>query len=377
MWTIRIAFSVFAFVALYLIFSGNLPSNAEATTTRRSQTAPHQTLNNANDSRPTNQQTQDFQPIPQQSLSNPTVQQGTTGQESFKPIIGGPDQLSESNSDLGIEVASDKSYLVNYRCRVQLIKDVEVPALEAGQIKKIFVKENDVVQVDQDLGTLRDEAARLQKEVAVSNVAIAKVDAENENRIKFAYESKVTADQLFQASKELQKRGSIGLREFKDDELKAKQSALQLDEAQFQKKQALEKLKLEQVNMKAADDLIDRHLIKAGCDGQVAEIFVEEGEWVNRGDKVMRIIQMDRLRIDGRANSNDFFHSDLDGKSVTVTQTLPDKSIATFTGIVRLVKLENSVSNKLFFEVEIQNKRRGNYWLLRPNSEVDIKVQLK
>ena len=91
----------------------------------------------------------------------------------------------------------------------------------------------------------------------------------------------------------------------------------------------------------------------------------------------MRIIQMDRLRIDGRANSNDFFHSDLDGKSVTVTQTLPDKSIATFTGIVRLVKLENSVSNKLFFEVEIQNKRRGNYWLLRPNSEVDIKVQLK
>ena len=129
--------------------------------------------------------------------------------------------------------------------------------------------------------------------------------------------------------------------------------------------------------MKAADDLIDRHLIKAGCDGQVAEIFVEEGEWVNRGDKVMRIIQMDRLRIDGRANSNDFFHSDLDGKSVTVTQTLPDKSIATFTGIVRLVKLENSVSNKLFFEVEIQNKRRGNYWLLRPNSEVDIKVQLK
>lgn len=377
MWTIRIAFSVFAFVALYLIFSGNLPSNAESTTTRTSQTSTPQNLNNANDSRPTNQPTQDFQPIPQQSLSNPTVQQGTAGQESFKPITGGPDQLSESNSDLGIEVASDKSYLVNYRCRVQLIKDVEVPALEAGQIKKIFVKENDVVQVDQDLGTLRDEAARLQKEVAVSNVAIAKVDAENENRIKFAYESKVTADQLFQASKELQKRGSIGLREFKDDELKSKQSALQLDEAQFQKKQALEKLKLEQVNMKAADDLIDRHLIKAGCDGQVAEIFVEEGEWVNRGDKVMRIIQMDRLRIDGRANSNDFFQSDLDGKSVTVTQTLPDKSIATFTGIVRLVKLENSVSNKLFFEVEIQNQRRGNYWLLRPNSEVDIKVQLK
>lgn len=377
MWTIRIAFSVFAFVALYLIFSGNLPSNAESTTTRTSQTSTPQNLNNANDSRPTNQPTQDFQPIPQQSLSNPTVQQGTAGQESFKPITGGPDQLSESNSDLGIEVASDKSYLVNYRCRVQLIKDVEVPALEAGQIKKIFVKENDVVQVDQNLGTLRDEAARLQKEVAVSNVAIAKVDAENENRIKFAYESKVTADQLFQASKELQKRGSIGLREFKDDELKSKQSALQLDEAQFQKKQALEKLKLEQVNMKAADDLIDRHLIKAGCDGQVAEIFVEEGEWVNRGDKVMRIIQMDRLRIDGRANSNDFFHSDLDGKSVTVTQTLPDKSIATFTGIVRLVKLENSVSNKLFFEVEIQNQRRGNYWLLRPNSEVDIKVQLK
>ncbi len=377
MWTIRIAFSVFAFVALYLIFSGNLPSNAKLTEARRSQNPTNQGLNDANGSRPISQPTQDFQPIPQEPLSNPTVQQRTAAQESFKPIVGGSDQLSESNSDLGIEVASDKSYLVNYRCRVQLIKDVEVPALEAGQIKKIFVKENDVVQVNQDLGTLRDEAARLQKEVAVSNVAIAKVDAENENRIKFAYESKVTADQLFQASSELQKRGSIGLREFKDDELKAKQSALQLDEAQFQKKQALEKLKLAQVNLKAADDLIDRHLIKATCDGQVAEVFVEEGEWVNRGDKVMRILQMDRLRIDGRANTQDFFESELLGKSVTVTQVLPDKTVATFMGTVVLVKLENSVSNKLFFEVEIQNQRRGNYWLLRPNSEVDIKVRLK
>ena len=32
MWTIRIAFSVFAFVALYLIFTANLPSNAGAPT---------------------------------------------------------------------------------------------------------------------------------------------------------------------------------------------------------------------------------------------------------------------------------------------------------------------------------------------------------
>ena len=227
------------------------------------------------------------------------------------------------------------------------------------------------------LRRLRDEAAKLQKEVAASNVLIARVDAENENRIKFAYESKVAAEELYDNSKKLYAKRSLGFREFKDDELKAKQSTLQLDEAQTQKKQALEKLKLEQVNERAADDLIERHLIKAASDGQVAELFVEEGEWVNRGDKVMRIIQMDRLLIDGSANASDFFQGDLEGKPVTVTQVLPDKTTATFMGTVVGVKPENSVTNKLFFEVEIQNQRRGNFWLLRPNSEVDIKVQLK
>lgn len=376
MWTIRIAFSVFAFVALYLIFTANLPSNA-GTPTGTNSPASTSPTNSSQDPLPQVESESPFQQTQNPTFVNPSIQekgkQGATGNSVFR----NPSEEAKSSSYQDIKLAEDRSYLINYRCRVQLLKEVEVPALEAGQIKTIFVKENDVVQANQQLATLRDEAAKLQKEVAASNVLIAKVDAENENRIKFAYESKVAAEELYDNSKKLYAKRSLGFREFKDDELKAKQSTLQLDEAQTQKEQALEKLKLEQVNERAADDLIERHLIKAASDGQVAELFVEEGEWVNRGDKVMRIIQMDRLLIDGSANASDFFQGDLEGKPVTVTQVLPDKTTATFMGKVVGVKPENSVTNKLFFEVEIQNQRRGNFWLLRPNSEVDIKVQLK
>lgn len=376
MWTIRIAFSVFAFIVLYLIFTANLPSNAA---TPLGANSPNSTIpaSSNQDPLPQGESESPFRQSLNQTFVNPNIQQqgtkGATGDSVFK----NPSEEAKSSSYQDIKLAEDRSYLINYRCRVQLLKEVEVPALEAGQIKTIFVKENDVVQANQQLATLRDEAAKLQKEVAASSVASARIDAENQNRIKFAEESKRTADELYRNSLQLKQRNSIGLRDFKDDELKFKQSALQLDEAQTQKTQAMEKLKLEQVNERAADDLIERHLIKAACDGQVAELFVEEGEWVNRGDKVMRIIQMDRLLIDGSANASDFFQGDLEGKPVTVTQVLPDKTTATFMGIVVGVKPENSVTNKLFFEVEIQNQRRGNFWLLRPNSEVDIKVQLK
>ena len=45
-------------------------------------------------------------------------------------------------------------------------------------------------------------------------------------------------------------------------------------------------------------------------------------------------------------------------------------------GRVVRINLENSVSDKYYFQVEVQNRKRGEFWILRPNAEVEIKVYL-
>lgn len=300
------------------------------------------------------------------------TQRSEDGFQTLTPQVG-----SGFDRNYGIELAADKSYLINRKCRVQLIREIDVPSMEAGQIKSVDVKENTPIQAKQALAHLRDEAAELQLEIAQKNYNVAKVDAENENRLKFAREGLAMAQDLLKRKEELNRKGTIPFFEYKTAQLEAVQAQLQLDEAGTQKRVALEKLALEQVNIQAARDLIARHVVESLIDGQVAEIYVQPGEWVNRGDKVMRVIQMNPLRIDGRANSREMFPHDLEGKNVTVSLKTPDRTVEEFNGVVARVNLENSVSDKYFFVVEVTNRKRGNHWLLRPNAEVDIKVILK
>lgn len=301
-----------------------------------------------------------------------------------RPTIGRQTRTSQYRP----EIASDQygRFLRNSKCRVQLIHDIEVPALEAGQIKSILVSVNQEIDPTHPIALLRDDAARFQKEVAEKNRNVAKVDADNLNRVSYARKSLEFAQDIFSRKEKLYKeRGSINFVEYREAQYQESQAQLQLDEAFSQKKVALEKLAVEEVNIKAAEDLIKRHQVSSLLEkGEVAEIYVQVGEWVNRGDKVARVIQMDRLKISGLADAKKMFPGELMGKPVKVILKVPnrDKNSAepetaeVFDGRVIRVKSEISFSDMFFFEVEIENRMRGKFWLLRPNAEVELRVYL-
>ena len=171
---------------------------------------------------------------------------------------------------------------------------------------------------------------------------------------------------------------SINFVEFREAQYQESQAQLQLDEAHNQQKIALEKLGVEEVNIQAADDLMKRHQANSLLEkGEVAEIFVQVGEWVNRGDKVARVIQMDTLKINGRADSKVLYPYEVHNRSVEVYLQLPNNRVEKFDGKVSRVNLENQVSGMFFFEVKVINRKVGDFWLLRPNADVEIKVRLE
>lgn len=303
---------------------------------------------------------------------------GNVQQEDERKSLSSRDRFSNVGK---IEIGTDEKYgryLPNNKCRVQLIHDIEVPALEAGQIKEILVKENQRVSPVDVLAQIRDDIAVNQKEAAIKNKNVAEVDAKNDNRVKYARQSLDFATDIYQRKKKLyEDRGSINFVEFREAQYQESQAQLQLDEAFTQQKVANEKLAVEQVNITAADAMIERHKVRSLLQqGEVAEIFVQKGEWVNRGDKVARVIDMENLKITGRADAKMIYPEQIDGRPVIVTLILPNDATETFTGRVVRINLENSVSDKYYFEVEVKNRKRGDFWILRPNAEVGIKVLL-
>lgn len=282
--------------------------------------------------------------------------------------------------DSEIEIQTDEKlgrYLPNTKRRVQLIHDIEVPALEAGQVAEILVTENQPVTPQTVLAKLRDKAAQLQKSVATKNRSVALVEAENENRITYAEEGLNYANKIRNSKELLLKRNTISATEVDEARYQVKQAQLQYDEARVQQQVAKSKLAVEDVNIMAADDLINRHNVTSLLAfGEVAELFVQAGEWVNRGDKVARVIDMKNLKITGRANAKKIYPEQIANRPVLVSVSLPDDKIETFVGRVIRVSLENSVSDNFYFQVNVENRKRGDFWILRPNAEVDIKVLL-
>lgn len=321
------------------------------------------------------------QPLEPSQQENAPRKPDNSAQKDDSPLDRILSKRDRRSSMATVEIRTDPKlgrFLLNTRCRVKLIHDIEVPALEAGQIKEILVKENQEVTPDTLIAQLRDDAARLQREVAIKNRNVAKVDAQNVNRIKYAQKSLEFAKDIYVRKERLYNESqSINFVEFREAQYQESQAQLQLDEAYTQQKVAQEKLSVEEVNIRAADDLIDRHRVKCLLEkGQVAEIFVQVGEWVNRGDKVARVIDMRNLKIEGRADARSLYPEQLADRPVIVTVKLPNDQTETLQGRVVKISLENSFSDTFFFEVHVTNQLRGNYWMLRPNMEVDIRVLL-
>jgi hypothetical protein len=72
----------------------------------------------------------------------------------------------------------------------------------------------------------------------------------------------------------------------------------------------------------------------APFDGYVNKVYRHVGEWVSPGDAVMQIVRVDRLRVSGNLDANEWGPDDVEGRKVTVEVTLPHGRVEKVTGKV-------------------------------------------
>jgi multidrug resistance efflux pump len=222
--------------------------------------------------------------------------------------------------------AADKDKISLPSCLLALDEEAQIPGQEPGILDKVYVVEGQQVTQDTELAQIDDVIPKLQKLVASYKLNVAKEQARDDIDRQFAEASarvaKAEYDQGIEANTivahtvpraELRRR----LLEWHKMELSIKKADKDLRVNALQAEVA-------QGELDAAEAMIKRRKLVAPFDAIVVELTKHRGEWVQAGEPVMRLVRIDRLRVDGMLEAKNYHQADIVGRPVEVVVTLPN-----------------------------------------------------
>ncbi len=252
---------------------------------------------------------------------------------------------------------------------------------------------------------LLKEAEQDQAQAKLSQ-RIAAMKAENDVAVRHAVKSrdasKADFDRAVQARKAFEK--SISLAELDRLRLIFERNDLEIEKAKFEKDladlqqqiedssiveqdQIVERLKLsvEQAQLQKEVDVLTRDVkartldqaklqlarrgLRSPLDGEVAEVFRHRGEWLEPGQRVMRIVRLDRLKVEGFMDSRTITSS-MRGAAVRVRVTPNDENQpAIVKGKIVFISSEiDAVNGQVRVWAEVENPDL----LLRPGLPAEM-----
>lgn len=263
------------------------------------------------------------------------------------------------------------------RCLVSLIVDRQIAAQEAGLLVSLQVREGVAVAEGAVLGHVNDSQAQLSRKSAVAQQAIAEERANEDVEIRYAQAAASVAEYEYKVNREANDRvpGARSVTELQRLLLQHRRAMLEIEASQHRQKVARLEGEAKAVEVEAADDAILRRQVIAPLAGEVVEVYRHVGEWVQAGDAVVRLVQLDRLRIEGFVNAAQYSPDEIQNRPVSVTAQLARGRVEQFTGQIVHVHPQVNASGEYRVWAEVVNRRSGDAWLLLPGMYAEMSIQ--
>ncbi len=268
-------------------------------------------------------------------------------------------------------------YLDLPNCTVDFMDVISLPAMEAGVIKELGVKEGDYVPAGKIVGRIDDEMFRIMLEQATQRFNMASKKANERNAIDASEAKFKVAKEEADITVRLASKGSRTKSDKRLALYNAELAALEVKQAWIDQADAVGEAKLEASRVKEVQKRIDRHILKTDFEVYIVEIFKKQQEYVNAGEPVLRIGRMDTLWVHGVVNIKDVNAYEMQDRPVTVQVTLARNETATFQGKIVNVGLERQGMSGYLVKAEVKNRAVGKHWVLQPLSEVKMRIHLK
>jgi macrolide-specific efflux system membrane fusion protein len=194
---------------------------------------------------------------------------------------------------------------------IKISEEVEVPARDPGVLAKIEVKEGQLIEEGETLARLLDTDVRLAVDRARLESEIALRKFKNDADIQYAKKSTEVARAELARSLDANAKfpKTVSNTELDRQRLLVEQGELQTKQAEHLREVAGLTHEIAENQHQTAREQLDRRTILAPLRGMVVEVLRRRGEWVQPGDTVVRIVRLDRLRVEGFLSAQ---HASLD-----------------------------------------------------------------
>lgn len=262
-------------------------------------------------------------------------------------------------------------------CLVSLIHDIKVPAQEAGVLVALEAREGLLVEAGAVVARINDSQPQAQRRVAVAEHQVAHKRASDDVEIRLAQATAQVAEVEYRLNRSANDKvpGARAATELHRLQLAHHRAELAAEHAEHQQAVALLEADARAAQVDAADTDIERRHIKAPISGEVIEVYPHIGEWVKPGDAVLRLVRLDRLRIEGFVSAAAHSPDELAGRAVLVEVRLARGRSEQLAGKIVFVSPLVQAGGDYRVRAEVVNRYENEHWLLRPGRSVDMLVQ--
>jgi macrolide-specific efflux system membrane fusion protein len=254
---------------------------------------------------------------------------------------------------------------------LRLLEEAEVPAQEAGVVTGVAVRDGQRVKKGELLAQIDDQVSRLAADAAKAQYDIAQAKATNDVRIRFAKKSQEVSEAELRRSTESIERfpKSVSQSQLDVEQLTVQKNRLEAEQAEEEQKIAVLELKANENELTASRAAVIRRRILAPFDGVIVQVYARLGEWVEPGQKALRIVSIARLKAEGFISAEQAT-PDLPGKAVELTTSSPGQK--PFAGTVVFVSPEvDPITSQVRIWAEISNADGR----LRPGQPVKMVIR--
>jgi len=264
-------------------------------------------------------------------------------------------------------------------CLVSLIEEVQLPGREPGVLAAVDAKEGMQVKAGDVLGRIDDSEAVVQKRVKTLEYETAKEQATNDVDVRYAAAAADVAKYAWMKAVEANQKSpsAVPKVEVLRLQLDHRRAELQIEKAQLDRRVAALTAETKQAEVAAVDTNIERRQLKSPIDGIVVNVYRHLGEWVPPGEAVMRIVRINRLRIEGFLNISEFGPEEIGDRQVTVEVELARGKKLRFPGKITFVNTLVQAGGEYKVWAEVENREENGQWLLRPGLNVTMQIHMR
>ena len=252
---------------------------------------------------------------------------------------------------------------------VGVLDDINLPAKDSGVLSKFDTKLGQQVRAGEVLGQLDASELIAQREVIEVERQLAEITAENDINVRFSRSSSDVSQKVLDKSRQanVMYRDTVSSSEIARLALEAERGELSIERSLLDQETAETEVQLQSKRLAALNIQIANRKLVSLTDGMIVLTPFSQGEWIERGQTVLRIIRTDRVEVVALGDS-DRVDGSLMGQPVTVETE--DENLS---GVVTFVNPEiNPASGQVQIRAEVDNPDA----LLRPGSRVRMIVEL-